>query len=59
MYRVKLSPAEGGCWYCGFGDGEMLFSCEFDCCLHKECLLNALETDPSDREAQIMAKELL
>jgi hypothetical protein len=37
---VKTSPEDGGCWYChrlNTGMGRV-FSLEFDCYLHLECL---------------------
>lgn len=47
-----------GCWYCRkriVSDG--LFSTEFDCWLHEDCLVAALKRDPKDLEAAIMARE--
>jgi hypothetical protein len=51
-------PHLGGCWYCHDDQEPMLFSTEFDCYVHQTCLANAAKV-PNDREAAIMAKELL
>lgn len=56
----KLSPVNGGCWFCSTevkeGDNG-LFSGEFDTNLHKTCLEESLEKDPSHPEARIIARE--
>ena len=50
----KVSPVDGGCWFC-FEDYEpMIFDTEFDTYLHKDCLKKAIEKDPEDGEAQVM-----
>lgn len=38
----KLSPNEGGCWFCHKDECD-LFSWEFDCYLHENCLIEAME----------------
>lgn len=54
------APQDGGCWYCHTDDGDMLFSTEFDTYVHMKCLeATVAENDPNDREAAIMAAELL
>lgn len=52
-------PEDGGCWYCYGVDDELVFSTEFDAYVHLECLECRLQDSPDDREAQIMARELL
>lgn len=59
--RGNVSPSDGGCWFCYHKDDRpMLFSCEFDCYLHEECLMSAYLADDNDenREVQIIMKEL-
>lgn len=62
MAIQRVSPQNGGCWYCHlqdeFGTNGMVFSYEFDTYLHMECLISSLRRDPSDPEARIIAKEL-
>ena len=53
-----VKPQDGWCWYCHTAAGEMLFSTEFDTYVHEACLRQAA-ADPTDREAAIMARELL
>jgi len=52
---MKRDPNDGGCWFCGKDDGEMIFSMEFDAWFHLDCLHKAVaENDP---EAEIIAME--
>lgn len=61
----RVSPVDGGCWFCNtlndVDDGAgWLFSTEFDCFLHKSCLLQALAPKgdgSSNQEANIMGRE--
>lgn len=53
---MKKHPNEGGCWFCHDDEGEMIFSWEFDCWLHEECLRKEL-AGPYNPEAEIMARE--
>jgi hypothetical protein len=56
----KVHPNDGGCWYCHTVEGnDMMFSCEFDTYIHKHCIEKAVKGDPDDREAAIIARELL
>ena len=51
---MKKSPCDGGCWFCHEDTDPMLFSWEFDCFLHEECL----KKEPNDNpEAVIMKRE--
>ena len=52
---VKVSPQNGGCWFCHYDYAPMVFDTEFDTYLHRECLKKALEKDPEDGEAQAMS----
>lgn len=55
---MACKPLEqGGCWYCKQDTEPMSFTCEFDANIHIACLLKALEKDPEDWEAQIIARE--
>lgn len=58
---MKVSPNNGGCWFCHeVDDRPMLFSCEFDCFLHDTCLMSALAAsspEAEDWEAEITARE--
>jgi hypothetical protein len=57
MLDDLVSPNKGGCWFCSRKDSrEMVFSHEFDCYLHTECLKKAI--GKSFGEAEIMAREL-
>lgn len=56
--RGNVSPNNGGCWYCYNVDDSLSFSCEFDTFVHIECL-KEMAKNPEDREAQIMAAELI
>ncbi len=50
-----VHPNQGGCWFCYENEGDMLFSTEFDCYLHEECLKKQDDRNP---EAVIMSREL-
>lgn len=58
MAAEVATPQNGGCWYCNLKDDKLSFTCEFDAYVHPECVRQALEADPEDREAQIIAREL-
>lgn len=48
------------CWYCYSPPGDDLeFSWEFDTWVHLSCIKDSIATDPSDQEAQILARELI
>ncbi len=60
MKRVNnIHPCDGGCWYCHDDSLPLAFSCEFDTFIHLRCLEEAVVADPNDREAAIIARELL
>ena len=53
-----VSPNHCGCWFCNSEDeGYWLTSREWDAYVHRECLIEALRSNPEDQEAQIMARE--
>ena len=52
-----MKPSDGGCWYCHTDDGDMLFSSEFDCFLHAECLVERIKSDKKDLETEIFTRE--
>ncbi len=52
---TRVSPSQGGCWYCKTRGGDMMFSCEFDTHLHLACV--PLNNDPNDRESAIIRQE--
>lgn len=57
---MKLSPENGGCWYCQTDDEtrDWLASCEFDCNLHQHCLEDQINEQTGDRnEVEIFAAE--
>lgn len=56
--KQEVQPSDGGCWYCHTKDDDLVFCCEFDTYVHKNCALNAIKIDPNDREAQIIYREL-
>lgn len=53
----KISPADGGCWFCYTVSGDMAFDYEFDTYVHLECVRKALEdpNHPSHEEARFMS----
>jgi hypothetical protein len=53
---VKLSPSDGGCWFCSTDDEHepLVFDLEFDTYVHKSCIRKALEEDPENPEAKLM-----
>ena len=62
----KLSPSDGGCWFCNreILDNESCgFTLEFDAWLHIECLEREVASlikangEWNDRETEIIAKE--
>lgn len=54
----RLSPQQGGCWYCGM-EGDWLYMCrEFDTLVHPVCVARALKHNPDDEEAQIIAQDI-
>jgi hypothetical protein len=55
---ANVGAHNGGCWYCGDDQGDMLFSFEFDTNLHLECLRKQISYhDIDDTETRIMARE--
>lgn len=52
---MRISPNEGGCWFCYKRTDDMLFDMEFDAYVHEECLRNELIKNPENEEAQIMS----
>tara|TARA_Y100000310_G_scaffold343618_1_gene452123 strand:+ start:428 stop:640 length:213 start_codon:yes stop_codon:yes gene_type:complete len=57
--KVKgyVSMVDGGCWYCERDFGRMVFSWEWDCNVHLECIRKRLDDDPRDEEAQLFDEE--
>jgi hypothetical protein len=55
---LKVLPQDGGCWYCHTDFEPLEFTCEFDANVHRRCVIEALEQNPNDIEAQIIANEL-
>lgn len=56
----KISPIDGGCWFCYTQSEKMSFSIEFDTYFHLECLKAALEKstpEQCDEEAEIIGRE--
>ncbi|WP_172455358.1 hypothetical protein [Paenibacillus sp. BIHB 4019] len=51
----KVSPNQGGCWFCSTKTDDMVFDTEFDTYLHENCRRKELENDPDNIEAQIMS----
>lgn len=56
---VTASPHDGGCWYCRRVDEGLVFCCEFDTYVHPHCARLARDENPDDREAAIIAAEVL
>lgn len=50
----KVSPMNGGCWFCYRDHAPLVFDVEFDTCLHINCLKEAVK-DENNQEAQIMS----
>ena len=56
---VQLAPANADvCWYC-FGPvgDDLVFSWEFDTCVHLHCIRDRVTNSPDDLEAAILAQE--
>ena len=51
----RISPNNGGCWFCYTKTDNMIFDTEFDTYLHENCLRSELEDNPDNPEAQIMS----
>ena len=52
--RVDNDP----CWYCYSPPGDdLVFSWEFDTAVHLSCIRDRVTSDPTDREAHILARE--
>lgn len=51
----QVHPNNGGCWFCYQANDKMLFSTEFDCFFHRDCLMKEPDTNP---EAEIMRREM-
>lgn len=61
---MKVSPCDGGCWFCYTDDGEMYFTIEWDAFFHMDCLMKNVglfhyndEHIGYDPEAMIIARE--
>lgn len=50
--KEKVSPLDGGCWYCETKDDTLVYDTEFDTMIHVECIKQALKEDPNDPEAK-------
>lgn len=56
----SVHPSEGGCWYCHTTrPRDLTFCWEFDCYVHRACVKRAVSSNPNDREAAIIASEVL
>jgi hypothetical protein len=51
-YKI-CSPTNGGCWFCRYIGGDMVFDVEFDTYVHPECITERL--GKGDEEAEIMS----
>lgn len=62
---MKLSPQDGGCWYCHEDDEkEKLFFCwEFDTFIHISCIEKRIKevekSNQLDQELEIIRKEFI
>lgn len=54
---MGLVERGGPCWFCKRLDADLEFSLEFDTNVHRQCIVKALEKDPHDSEARLMARE--
>lgn len=56
---AKVSPIDGGCWFCSQSDNRgMNFTREFDAYFHEECLEREFADKTSyNEEAVIIARE--
>jgi len=50
--KEKVSPQDGGCWYCETEDDDLVYDCEFDTMVHIKCIEEALQRNPNDAEAK-------
>lgn len=57
--KGNFPPDQMGCWYCHHKDSDLVFSREWDSCVHIYCIQNAITRDPNDEEADIFARELI
>lgn len=53
----RVSPADGGCWFCHTKTDNMILNRDFDTYVHAECV--ASELDTGNPEAEIMQGDLL
>lgn len=55
---MKVSPIDGGCWFCETTDGRVHFTREFDAYFHMSCLEREFADKSSyNEEAVIIARE--
>jgi hypothetical protein len=50
----RVTPMEGGCWFCWTDVGNMVFDMEWDTYVHIECIRKVLRKDPEHPEARPM-----
>jgi len=50
----KVSPVQGGCWFCWEKDDKLVFDSEFDTAVHVKCIRKVLAVEPNHPEANIM-----
>jgi hypothetical protein len=56
----KVSPNDGGCWYCHNKDEGLVFCMEFDTFIHIDCIKEQIASLPpecEDQELKIIARE--
>ena len=52
--KKRVSPQDGGCWYCETEDDDLVYDCEFDTMVHTKCIEEALQRNPDDAEAKFL-----
>lgn len=53
--RPKVSPQDGGCWYCERVDEDLVYDDEFDTMIHLDCVRQVLKYNPNDLEVQFLS----
>lgn len=53
-HTERVSPGQGGCWFCHTASDVMAFDTEFDTAVHIDCLKRTLALNPDHPEAQHM-----
>ena len=47
---AKVSPQDGGCWYCKTDDPPLTFCFEFDTFIHIDCIKEKIKERTADHE---------